>query len=84
LKHALAVQFLAESLLLASMGGATGVAFGVLATYAVALPRGWRPLVPAVAVWAGLGAAVVIGAAAGLYPARRAARLSPTDALRTT
>ncbi|HEX6674236.1 MAG TPA: ABC transporter permease [Actinomycetes bacterium] len=78
-----AVQFLAESVLLAILGGTTGVAFGVLATYAVALPRGWRPLVPAAAVWAGLGAAVVIGAVAGLYPAMRAARLSPTDALRS-
>ena len=79
----LAMQFLAESLLLASLGGATGVAFGVLATDAVALSRGWRPLIPPVAVWAGLGAAMVIGAVAGLYPAMRAARLSPTDALRT-
>jgi len=41
------------------------------------------PLVPATAIWAGLSAAVVIGAVAGLYPAMRAARLSPTDALRS-
>jgi len=39
--------------------------------------------VPAAAIWAGLSAAVVIGAVAGLYPAFRAARLSPTDALRS-
>jgi putative ABC transport system permease protein len=77
-----AAQFLVESLLLAACGGAVGVAIGGLATYALALERGWRPLVPAVAVWAGLGAALAIGAIAGLYPAHRAASLSPTDALR--
>jgi putative ABC transport system permease protein len=78
-----AAQFLAESLLLAALGGGAGVAAGTLATWIVALQRGWRPLVPPGAVWAGLGAAVLIGALAGLYPAQRAARLAPTDALRT-
>jgi putative ABC transport system permease protein len=79
-----AAQFLGESLLLATLGGATGVAIGIAATYALAFQRGWQPLVPATAIWAGLGAAVLIGAIAGLYPAQRAARLAPTDALRTT
>jgi putative ABC transport system permease protein len=46
--------------------------------------RHWDPTVPALALWAGLAAAVTIGALAGLYPAVRAARLAPTDALRTT
>jgi putative ABC transport system permease protein len=79
-----AAQFLAESLLLGAAGGATGIGLGILATYAVALQHHWRPLVPAAAAWAGLGAAVLIGAVAGLYPALRAARMAPTDALRTT
>jgi hypothetical protein len=76
-----AAQFLIESMLLAALGGATGVAVGTLATYALALQRGWQPLVPAAAIWAGLGAALLIGAIAGLYPAQRAARRSPTDAV---
>jgi putative ABC transport system permease protein len=78
-----AAQFVIESVLLAALGGAAGVALGAAATLATATYRGWQPQIPAVAIWAGLGAAVLIGAVAGLYPARRAARLSPTDALRT-
>jgi putative ABC transport system permease protein len=78
-----AVQFLVESLLLASLGGAAGVALGATATLAVALQRGWQPQIPPEAIAAGIGAALLIGAIAGLYPARRAARLSPTDALRS-
>ena len=76
-------QFLVESLLLGAAGGVFGVLIGTAVTYGLAVQRGWQPLVPGPAVWGGLLAAVVIGAAAGLYPATRAARLSPTDALRT-
>lgn len=77
-----AAQFLVESLLLGAAGGAVGVLIGAAVTYAMAHQRGWQPLIPPVAVGAGLVAAVAIGAVAGLYPALRAARLSPTDALR--
>jgi putative ABC transport system permease protein len=76
-------QFLVESLLLGAGGGAAGVMLGVAVTYAMASARGWQTLVPADAVGAGLAAAVLIGGSAGLYPALRAARLSPTEALRT-
>jgi putative ABC transport system permease protein len=78
-----AAQFLIESVLLAALGGGVGVGLGAAATFGTASYRGWQPQIPAVAVWAGLAAAVLIGAVAGLYPARRAARLSPTEALRT-
>jgi putative ABC transport system permease protein len=46
--------------------------------------QGWRIVVPASAVVGGVAAALVIGAVAGLYPALRATRLSPTEALRST
>ena len=78
-----AAQFITESLVLAVLGGLAGVAIGVGVTTAMAYARHWTVLVPGTAVWGGLGVAVIVGAVAGLYPALRAARLSPTDALRT-
>jgi putative ABC transport system permease protein len=77
------VQFLTEALLLALFGGLGGVLIGAAATADYAATRGWPVVLPASAPAAGLGAALLIGAAGGLYPAVRAARLSPTEALRT-
>ena len=76
-------QFLAESLMLATAGGLAGVALGALVTAGYATGQGWQAVVPVVALGGGVAAAAAIGAAAGLYPALRAARLSPTDALRS-
>ncbi|GIF56825.1 ABC transporter permease [Asanoa iriomotensis] len=76
-------QFLVESLLLGAAGGIAGIMLGTAVTFAMAAARGWQTLVPAYAVGAGLVAALLIGGCAGLYPALRAARLSPTEALRT-
>jgi putative ABC transport system permease protein len=74
-------QFLAESLILAMLGGAAGVVLGATLTAAYAVSRGWPVAVPAWAMLAGMLATVAVGAVAGLYPAIRAARLSPTAAL---
>jgi putative ABC transport system permease protein len=77
------LQFLAESVLLGLGGGLVGVAVGALATAAYATSRDWAVVIPASAWAGGLGAAILIGSLAGLAPAMRAARLSPTEALRT-
>jgi putative ABC transport system permease protein len=78
-----AEQFLAEALLLSVMGGVAGTVIGVLVTVGDAMSQHEAVQIPAVAFYGGVGAALVIGAVAGLYPSMRAARLSPTEALRT-
>jgi putative ABC transport system permease protein len=79
----ISVQFLGESLLLAGIGGFGGVLLGIAVTAGWAMFQGWGILVPPIAVIGGIIAALLIGAVAGLYPAMRAARVSPTEALRT-
>ena len=76
-------QFLTESIVLGALGGLAGIVLGVLVTVGYATTRGWEAAVPPYALAGGLAAAVLIGAVAGLYPALRAARLTPTEALRT-
>jgi putative ABC transport system permease protein len=78
-----AEQFLTEALLLSTLGGLAGTLIGVLATAVYALAQHWSVLIPPLALYGGTAAALAIGAIAGLYPAMRAARLSPTEALRT-
>jgi putative ABC transport system permease protein len=77
------VQFLSEAIMLALLGGAAGVAAGALATAVYAHTKGWAVVIPVLAWGGGVGAAFLIGAVAGLLPAIRAARMSPTEALWT-
>jgi putative ABC transport system permease protein len=74
-------QFLSEAILLGVLGGTVGVALGAAATAVYAHTRHWATIIPAEAWAGGIAAAIIIAAAAGLIPALRAARLSPTQAL---
>jgi putative ABC transport system permease protein len=75
------IQFLTEAILLALLGGVAGIAAGAVSTAVYASTKGWAVVVPALAWGGGLGAALAIGGLAGLLPALRAARMSPTEAL---
>jgi putative ABC transport system permease protein len=82
-KGQIRTQFLSEAILLALAGGAVGVGTGALATLVYASTKHWAVVIPTEAWAGGIAAAIAIGAIAGLLPAIRAARLSPTEALRT-
>jgi len=75
------IQFLSEAILLSLIGGIVGVVMGVISTAVYAHTKGWTIVIPAEAWAGGLRAALAIGAIAGLLPAIRTARLSPTEAL---
>jgi putative ABC transport system permease protein len=74
-------QFLSEAILLGLLGGAVGVALGVTSTAIYAHTKHWATVIPTAAWTGGIAASLIIGALAGLIPALRAARLSPTQAL---
>jgi putative ABC transport system permease protein len=74
-------QFLTEALVLSALGGLAGVVLGAAVTVGCAWAQGWPVTVPPAAAAGGLAVTLVTGALAGLYPAVRAARLAPTEAL---
>lgn len=77
------IQFLSEAVLLAIIGGIAGVLGGIAATAIYAKSQNWVVVIPLEAWTGGLGATLIIGSLAGLLPALRAARMPPTEALRT-
>ena len=82
-KSQIRTQFLAESILLAVVGGVIGVLAGAAATAVYAGSKSWAVVIPVEAWSGGIVSAILIGALAGLMPAVRASRMPPTVALRT-
>lgn len=80
----IAGQFLIESVLLSTLGGVTGVALGAAVTHLYSTKQGWLVELPTEALAGGVGAALLVGALAGLYPAARAARMDPAEAVYPT
>ena len=76
-------QFLAEASFLSALGGVAGLVLGTGVTAVFAVSRGWPLSVPPLVLAGGLAATLVIGALAGLWPAVRAARIPPTEALQS-
>ncbi|KAA2262569.1 ABC transporter permease [Solihabitans fulvus] len=74
-------QFIAESVALCLLGGLAGAGLGTLGTAGYAVSRDWPTVIPLTTVLGGVGAAIAIGVLAGVYPAIRASRLTPTEAL---
>jgi putative ABC transport system permease protein len=75
------LQFLAESLLLSALGGLGGALLGIAVTGVYSATQRWPSVVPPWASVGGVAVTLVIGGLAGLYPAIRASRLAPTEAL---
>jgi putative ABC transport system permease protein len=78
------IQFLTESLLLSVLGGGAGILLGSGVTAVYATLQDWPTVIPAWVVAGGITSTLIIGAVAGLYPAIRAARVAPTEALAAT
>jgi putative ABC transport system permease protein len=76
------LQFLTESLVLSALGGVIGVVLGAAATAGYALTQHQPIVLPPIVLVIGPGAAIGVGLLAGMWPALRAARLAPTEALR--
>jgi len=76
------LQFLAEAVLLSATGGLAGIVAGLAASRLISLVAGWPTEVPPVAIAGGFLFSAAVGIFFGYYPARKASRLDPIEALR--
>ena len=81
-RNDVAVQFLTESLLMTITGGAIGIALGALVSWGITVYAGWSTYISVLAVLLAFSVSVAVGLGFGIYPAMRAAKLEPVDAVR--
>ena len=75
-------QFLTESVLISTGGGLLGVGFGFLLSWIIAQTAEWKTIVTPASVVIAFGVSVAVGVVFGIYPARKASRINPIEALR--
>ena len=80
----IAGQFVVEGVLLAGTGGVVGAFLGTAFAWLYAQAQGWPLILPLTGIAAGIASSLAVGVLAGIYPARQAARVSPTEALHAT
>lgn len=81
-KNQIIIQFLIETIVLSSLGGAIGVGLGVTIPFLISAFAGMPTIITPISLIFSVGISVSIGVIFGLYPAVRAANLDPIDALR--
>jgi putative ABC transport system permease protein len=75
-------QFLLESILISIGGGVVGIGFGYFLAWLIAASAGWKTIVTPASIVIAFGVSVVVGLVFGIYPARKASRIDPIEALR--
>ncbi len=83
LRRHIGMQFLCESTVLGLIGGALGMAFGIMVVIGVSMAKSWSPSLPGAVVLASPALGAAVGLLAGLYPAWRASGIEPAEALRS-
>jgi putative ABC transport system permease protein len=75
-------QFLLESLLISVAGGLVGIGLGFFLSWLIAVAADWKTIVTPASIVIAFGVSVAVGIIFGIYPARKASRIDPIEALR--